>query len=154
MQIRSCFLMLTRCCCRRGLPRTCSAVAWSPENNLMIANGRLAVQEYQKDRSDRTPVRKWSESETWIYRFYDCIIAPAWTVLPKPSRLDDFVPYAMTRGNAATENGDGDTGGPFRHSRQRQRVASFDPVPVLRDNIIFIMLLLIFSCAYISRHDF
>ncbi len=134
--------------------QACSAVAWSPENNLMIANGRLTVQEYAADQSDGTPLRKWSESETWMYRFYDYVIIPAWTVLPKPSQLDDFVPYVMTRDKAAAENGRSGPGGSFRHNDQPQRTTSFDPIPTLRDNVIFIFLTLAFGCAYISRRDF
>lgn len=132
----------------------CSSVAWSSDHNLMVADGRLRVQEYDVQQPDMDPVHEWSEPETWVYQLYDYMINPAWTVLPKPSQLDQFVEYVMTRDESSTGNERPRPQSPFNDGDRLERVASFDPVPVLRDNAIFVTLLLAFGCLYISRRDF
>ena len=131
----------------------CSAVSWSLENNLLVANGRLAVQEYTVQNSSPELVRSWSESTTWVYQLYDYIVLPAWTLLPKPSQLDAFVAWVMSRDTA-----DGSEARAFQGRGEFDDAspddASFDPLPVLRDNALFVILLLVFGCIYISRRDF
>lgn len=130
-----------------------AAVAWSLDNNLMVSDGRLAVQEFALRNTLSELVREWSEPTTWVYQLYDYSIDPAWTVLPKPSRLDALVSWVVSR---ESKDDSGDAKSPdTREFRDRSlHDASFDPVPVLRDNALFVVVLLALGCIYVRRCDY
>ncbi|MDG2127272.1 MAG: ABC transporter permease subunit [Fuerstiella sp.] len=128
----------------------CSAVAYSPDGQLLVSNGRLAVRKYDVSTGQRSD--EWSEQTTWVYDLYDYVIQPLWTVLPKPSQLDEFVTYIMSGKQSVLATGtppwmaNGD-------NLQQQR-DTFEPVPVIRDNVIFLIAMLCVGCLYVARRDY
>lgn len=128
-----------------------SAVSLGQDGQLLVGDGRLAVHEYSLS-SEATEHRKsWSEPTTWVYQLYDYAIVPAWTLLPKPAQLNEFVAYVLTRDDEKKRRG---FGGIRNRNDLAEEVRTFDPQPVLRDNAIFVLVMLAFGCVYISRRDF
>lgn len=130
----------------------CSAAAFTDDHRLLTANGRLSVSEYDVHPGETTAVASWSESETWVYQLFDYVIVPAWTLLPKPAELDQLVAWVMTREDVEGRDRRGFRG--FEDLDDEAFRNSFDPIPVLRDNALFVLVLLGFGCFYISRRDF
>jgi hypothetical protein len=130
----------------------CSAVAFSEEGHLLVSDGRLAVREY--DLKTKQPSHVWAESPSFIYSLYDLVIDPLWTLLPKPSQLDQFVPYVMT-GDATVliNEAQGPPGMIDRESLQQER-SVFDARQAIFDNAVFVMIVLGMGCLIISRRDF
>ena len=130
---------------------SCSAVTYSEDGHLLVSDGRLAVRKY--DLASRERVEEWAESESWVYDLFDFGMKPLHTILPKPSQLDDFVPYVMT-GEKSILPGERD-GPPIanRGSLQRDRKV-FNAWQVIRDNAAFVIVVLLFGCFIIARRDF
>lgn len=131
-----------------------SAIAFSPEGHLLTANGRLMVAEYNQLEEEAGPVRDWSEATTWIYQLYDYAIIPVWTVLPKPAQLDNCVEYVLAQ-DTVTLAPTRETGSPDTNPNDlRTPDSSFNLWPVLRDNAVFVFVMLSIGCIYITRRDF
>jgi hypothetical protein len=131
-----------------------SAISFNPEGHLLTGNGRLMVAEYNQSEEGADSVRKWSEATTWVYQLYDYAIVPAWTVLPKPAQLDDCVQYVLAQDTVtlAPAREPGSSG--INPNDVRTPDSSFNIWPVLRDNAIFVFVMLSIGCIYISRRDF
>lgn len=130
----------------------CSAIAYSPNGNLLVSDGRLAIREYNIATGER--VAEWAEPTTWVYQFYDYVIQPTWSVLPKPSQLDEFVQYLMSGETSVLVNeAKGPPGFVDRNSLQQER-ETFNPWQVIRDNAIFVVVMLTFGGLYVSRKDY
>ena len=131
---------------------SCSAIAYAPDGQLLVSDGRLAVRKYNVPTGEQ--LEEWSETTSWVYRFYDYVIHPVWTVLPKPSQLDEFVTYLNSGEKSVLVN---DANGPpgivDRDSLQQER-DTFEPIPVIRDNMIFVIVILFLGCVYVSRTDY
>ena len=128
----------------------CSAVSYSPEGELLVSDGRLAVRRYDVVSGQR--LEEWSEQTTWVYDFYDYVTHPLWTILPKPSQLDEFVTYIMS-GEKSVLARDMPPWMADRDNLQQQR-QTFDPIPVIRDNVIFLIVMLCLGCLHVSRRDY
>ncbi len=128
----------------------CSAVAYSPDGELLVSDGRLAVRKYDIATGQR--LEEWSEQTTWVYDFYDYVIRPLWTILPKPSQLDEFVTYIMS-GEKSVLTSDAPPWMVNRNNLQQER-ETFDPIPVIRDNVIFLMVMLCLGCLHVARRDY
>jgi len=130
----------------------CAALAFTAEGRLLVSDGRVAVREY--DMGTGKVIREWSEPTGWVYDFYDYAVHPAWTLLPKPSQLDQFVGYLMSGEKTVLVNErQGPPGSVDRGSLQQER-ETFDPFPVIRDNLIFVLVMLCIGCWYVSRRDY
>jgi ABC-type transport system involved in multi-copper enzyme maturation permease subunit len=131
---------------------SCTAIAFTPEGKLLVSDGRLAVREY--DVKTRTRTTEWSEQTTWVYKLYDYAIVPAWTILPKPSELDQFVAYVMTGDKTIVDNEDDAPPGMVNRDSLQQDRTVFDAWRVIRDNAMFVIVMLALGCFYVSRCDF
>ena len=128
----------------------CSGVAWSPDGHLFVSDGRLAVRKYDITRG--SILGEWAGETSWVYQFYDYVVEPLWTVLPKPSQLEDFVGYIMSdNGVVASREAPSRLVRPDNLQQDRN---AFDPVLVLRDNAIFLAVTLFFGCVYVSTRDY
>jgi hypothetical protein len=129
---------------------SCSAVAYSSNGQLLVSDGRLAVRKYDVTTGQR--MKEWSEPTTWVYDLYDYVVRPLWTVLPKPSELGEFVSYIMSGEKSVLASGVP----PWMANRgnlQQQR-DTFDPIPVVRDNVIFLMVMLCLGCIHVARKEY
>lgn len=132
----------------------CSAVAYDADGKLLVADGRLAVHQYASGTDSASCEQRWSQQTSWVYQLYDYVINPLWTILPKPSQLDEFVSYVMSGEKTVLVNERrGAPGFINRESLQQERMV-FDPVQVIRDNTVFVVVMLLIGCIYISRSDF
>ncbi|HIE97576.1 MAG: ABC transporter permease subunit [Fuerstiella sp.] len=129
---------------------SCSAVAYSPDGDLLVSDGRLAVRRYDVATGQR--LDEWSEPTTWVYQFYDYVVCPLWTILPKPSQLDQFVSYIMSGEKSVMAN-DVPPWMANRDNLQQER-NTFEPIPVLRDNLLFLIVMLSLGCLHVSRRDY
>lgn len=131
----------------------CSAVALTIKGQMLTANGRLAVT--AREMADpNVIVQVWAESEHWVYQLYDWLIRPAWKTLPKPAQLDECVKFVMQRETVSFVPGQRRQDARTELPEELQTADDFDPWVVLRDNTIFVVIMLGFGCVYISRRDF
>ena len=132
---------------------TISAVTFTSENQLVAADGRLGVRQYLSTKAEESE-EEWTEPTTLGYHIYDYAVKPAWTILPKPAQLDQFVSYVLS-GEKTILTREGGGSGVFvnRNSLEQQR-ETFQPKQVIFDNAIFVVVMLAFGCLYISRSDF
>ena len=133
---------------------SCSAVAFGSDNQMFVADGRLAVKEYADDVVSMTEQDEWAETPTWVYQMYDYAIVPAWTALPKPAQLDDCVKYVMDQQPGSLLPGRTERAPTSRGEDPLQLADDFDPWQVVRDNALFVLVMLSIGCFYISRRDF
>lgn len=130
----------------------CSAVAYNSDGKLLVSDGRLAIREYDVPTQQQT--NEWAQPTTWVYQFYDYVVEPSWSILPKPSQLDQFVKYLMSGESSVLVNeNNGPPGSIDRGSLQQERDV-FDPYQVIRDNAIFVVVMLSIGCLYVSRKDY
>lgn len=130
----------------------CRAVAFSKDGDIVVSDGRLAVHRYENFGSD--VAQSWAEKTTWVYTLYDRLIYPVWNILPKPSQLDEFVPYVMSGDKTVVVNeANGPPGMTNTESLQQDREI-FNVVSVFRNNGLFILVMLTIGCIYVSRRDF
>lgn len=130
----------------------CNAVAFSPNGDLLVSDGRLAVRRY--DVAADQSMQEWSEATTWVYPLYDKVIYPLWSVLPKPSQLDQFVPYVMSGESSVVVNERNGPPGVADVNSLEQPRQIFDINSVIRNNALFILFMLGIGCFYVSRRDF
>jgi hypothetical protein len=133
---------------------SCSTVAFGLDNQLLAADGRLAVKEYAGDAVSSTEQNEWSEAPTWVYQMYDYGIVPAWTVLPKPAQLDDCVKYVMGQQRVSLMPRSNERAAGAVDNDPLQLAEDFNPWQVVRDNALFVLVMLSLGCFYISRRDF
>jgi len=131
-----------------------SALSFSPEGNLLTADGRLAVAESRCSETAAEPVQVWSEPASWVYQLYDYAIVPAWTVLPKPAQLDECVQYVLEQDTATLVPGRETRSFDDRPENLLELDSRFEIWPVLRDNAVFVFVMLSIGCIWISRRDF
>lgn len=127
-----------------------NAVSFSEQGQLLTSDGRLAAIEY--DVAAEAETQRWAERPSWAYGFYDSFVYPAWSLLPKPAELTGFIPYVMG-GEPFPEDGppiaaEGDTNSLEQDDQQ------FDAMGILKSNGLFIGVLLLFGCIYVSRKDY
>ncbi|MEQ9406316.1 MAG: ABC transporter permease subunit [Fuerstiella sp.] len=130
----------------------CTAIAYSPGGTLLASDGVLAVHEY--DVSTGTRLQSWAERPGGAYQFYQYVILPLWTVLPRPYQLDEFVTYVMSGEKTVVVNEQAAPPGLVNRDSLQQDRQTFQPVSVIRNNAIFVLVMLILGCVYISRRDF
>lgn len=127
-----------------------SAIAFTPDGQLLVGNGRQDVATYSIGNS--TATQAYAVAPTLVTRVYDWVVYPIFTLLPQPSEVDNLISYMMTGEKSQALSG----GGPFQAieaSLVEDRV-TFDPWKPLFKNIVFIVVMLGFGCFYVSRKDF
>lgn len=128
-----------------------SAIAFDQQNRLLVANNRRTVIFADQELRE---VDRISGTEDWVYSVYDWILNPLYTILPRPSDMDEAVRYLVT-GERSVVLGESviPTSGTDQDNLRKDRVV-FDPWRPLAGNSIFIACMLTAACLYIARHDF
>ncbi len=130
----------------------CTAIASSADGGLLVSDGRLAVRMY--DVKSQSQTAEWSQQTSWVYRFFDLAVYPLWSALPKPSQLDDFVPYVMSGEDSVLVNEARSRPGIVDRESLQQERETFEYKKVFRDNAVFVLIMLALGCIYVSRSDF
>ncbi len=132
---------------------TISAFAFDDQNRLIIANGRRRLTTC--DGSGKPLPEIWNAPEDWIYATYDLVIMPLYTLLPRPSDMDEAIAWLITgERTVVTGMESGETGGsPDRENLQKDRQQLKVAAPI-RDNLLFIAVMLTAGCIFLSRRDF
>ena len=130
----------------------CAAIATDQEGNLLVSNGRLAVRKYNVSTGEM--LEEWSQQTSWVYRLYDLAIYPIWSVVPKPSQLDGFVPYVMSGEDSVIVNETRTRPGMIDRDSLQQEREAFNYSKVFLDNAVFVLVMLLLGCVYVSRSDF
>ncbi len=121
-----------------------SAVSFTPENSLLVADRAQRVTEYQLDSGEVK--RSIAPALTGLEIAYYYVVIPIYTVFPKPSELGNTVQYVL-KGQETTDMGL--LGGDLQAKRPRWR-----PWAPVRSSLIFMLIVLAAACLYIERQDF
>ena len=129
-----------------------SAVSFNADHQLMVANGRRTIRFYPQ--SSASPSKTLAGSTSWLFRVYDYVVLPLYTVLPKPSELDNVVHYLVTgEKSVVIDPGEDGPVSPASEDLNRQRV-TFDLQTSFLSNLGFIAVMLIAGSTYLIRKDF
>jgi hypothetical protein len=119
-----------------------SAVNFTANGNLLIADSWTRVTEYEPE-SWREVSRSQPARDNWE-RAYRYVIHPLYTVFPRPREMNLIVDDLL-------EDEDADTVQSADLSAPREEVRYWPPI---RNNTIFILVVLALGCLYVSRKDF
>lgn len=138
----------------RSVTGDCSALAFNAESQMLVGDGRLGVLNLNITGDQVTREELYAEPTSWVYQFYDYAVLPLYSVLPKPSQLDEFVSYILSGEKTVILNERAGPPGFVNRDSLQQAREVFDPFTVLRDNVIFVVVMLAIGCLYVSRSDF
>jgi hypothetical protein len=133
---------------RIGAQGDITAIAFSPENRLLAADGFGRVTAYRLDPFERgNAYQSPMDTLEILYRF---VVMPLYTIFPKPGELNDVVTYVVV----------GDPIELFEQSRgNRDELIREERPPIdiwspIVSNLIFLAVVLTITCVYIERRDF
>lgn len=128
----------------------CTGIAYDSIGNLLVSDGRVSVRSY--DVATGKEIASYNGTEDWVFKVFDYVVSPLYTVLPKPAELDNLVHYMLTGQKSVSVN---ENQRPVigRNKLEEERV-SFDPWAPLRHNTLFLAVILGFGCLYVARRDF
>jgi hypothetical protein len=124
-----------------------TAIAFSPENRLLAADGFGRVTAYRLDPFERgNAYQSPMDTLEILYRY---VVTPLYTVFPKPGEMNDVVTYLVV----------GDPIELFEQGRGNREELLRDRPPVdiwppIWSNLIFLVVVLTVTCVYIERRDF
>jgi hypothetical protein len=133
---------------RIGKQGDITAIAFSPDSRLLVADGFGRVVAYRLD-----PVERGNSYESpldTLQILYRYVVTPLYTIFPKPGELNDVVTYLVA----------GDPVELFEQSRApRDEMPREERPPVdlwapIISNVIFLAVVLGITCVYIERRDF
>ena len=90
----------------------------------------------------------------WPYDVYDYVVFPLYTLLPKPSEVDNVVRYLVTGEKSEVIGRDPNSQGANASEDLGQQRVTFDLWKSFWSNLGFIAVMLFFGCLYLIRHDF
>jgi hypothetical protein len=133
---------------RIGSQGDLTAIAFSPENRLLAADGFGRVIAYQLEPFARgNAYQSPLDTLQVLYRY---VVTPLYTIFPKPGELNEVVTYFVV----------GDPIELFEQSRtprdelQREERPPVDIWQPVISNVIFLVVVLTITCVYIERRDF
>ncbi len=127
-----------------------SAVTFDASGTLYVANGRQDVRAYRPGETG--VLQAWTVDGDWVTRLYDWGINPAYSLLPRPGEIDNFVNFLLT--GARSESIVSGGPGALQQTNLEEDRITFDPWKPLLSNLAFLIVMLAFGCFYVSRKDF
>ncbi len=125
-----------------------TAIAFSPQNRLLAADGFGRVIAYRLDPFERgNAYQSPLDTLQILYRY---VVMPLYTVFPKPGEMNEVVTYLVV----------GDPIELFEQSRtprdelNREERPPVDIWSPIISNVIFLVVVLTITCVYIERRDF
>jgi hypothetical protein len=133
---------------RIGSQGDITAVTFSPENRLLVADGFGRVNAYRLDPFERgNAYLPPMDTLQILYRF---VVTPLYTVFPKPGELNDVVTYLVAGDPIELFD---QARGP-REEPNREERPPVNIWPPIISNVIFLAVVLTITCVYIERRDF
>lgn len=128
-----------------------SALAFDEKSRLLVVDHHRSVRIY--DVAKQASVEQLPGSVDLLSMIYDYGISPLYTILPKPSDLDNAVQWIVTGEKSVAIENDSNQGGNSRSSLEAERV-TFNVWNAIFSNLAFITVMLGLGCLYIARSDF
>jgi hypothetical protein len=125
-----------------------TAIAFSPENRLLAADGLGRVIAYRLDPFERG--NSYQSPMDTVQILYRYVVTPLYTIFPKPSEMNNVVTHLVV----------GDPIELFEQSRTprdelpREERLQIDIWQPIISNVIFLAVVLTITCVYIERRDF
>ncbi len=133
---------------RIGSQGDITAITFSPENRLLVADGFGRVNAYRLDPFERgNAYLPTMDTLQILYRF---VVTPLYTIFPKPGELNDVVTYLVAGDPIELfDQARGPREEPNREERPPVKIW-----PPIISNVIFLAVVLTITCVYIERRDF
>ena len=129
-----------------------SAVGFTSSGQLVVSDGRRSLSFYLL--SSPEPVKTIVGKTGFFYHIHDYFISPLYTILPKPSELDNAVSYLVTGEKSVAIGGnDQESDETVSEDLQQTRI-TFDLWSSFWSNLGFVAVMLLAGCVYLSRKDF
>ena len=128
-----------------------SAIAYNEKSQLMVVDHHRSVRIY--DVGTLSSSGQLRGSVGFLCHIYDYVVAPLYTVLPKPGDLNNAVQWILTGEKSVEINNDPNQGGNARANLEAERV-TFNVWNAILSNLAFIVVMLGLGCLYIARSDF
>jgi hypothetical protein len=121
-----------------------SAVSLPGDEQLIVADTLERVSTWSFP--DLKLQNRYDPRQSLMRRMYRYAVKPLHAVFPKPKDLQNTVRYIMTGKDTLTMQGPGMPSG--------GTTVKLDPWQPLSSNLVFMMVMLLFSCGYVYRQDF
>lgn len=132
--------------------RRCTAIQFAKDGSFYAASDRRVIRHFAA--SGEVSDQEWGDSSSLLYQLYDYAIHPVYTVVPKTSELDAFANYILTGEKTIYLDQDQPFWTRIFNPDMKQARRVFEPVKTIRDNLIFVAVLLSIGCFYIARSDY
>ena len=129
-----------------------SAVGFTSDGQLVVSDGRRSLSFYSLPSPE--PVKTIVGKTGFFYHIHDYLISPLYTILPKPSELDNAVSYLVTGEKSVAIGGNDPEGDETATENLQQTRISFDLWSSFWSNLGFVAVMLLAGCVYLSRKDF
>ncbi len=129
-----------------------SAVGFTSDGQLVVSDGRRSLSFYS--RSSPEPVKTIVGKTGFFYHIHDYLISPLYTILPKPSELDNAVSYLVTGEKSVAIGGNDPESDETATENLQQTRISYDLWSSFWSNLGFVAVMLLAGCVYLSRKDF
>ena len=128
-----------------------SAIAYNETSQLLVVDNHRSVRIYNV--ATQTSSAQLPGSVDLPCRIYDYVVAPLYSILPKPSDLDNAVQWIVTGEKSVELNKDAGQTGNAPANLEAERVV-FKVRNTILSNVAFIVVMLGLGCLYIARSDF
>jgi hypothetical protein len=123
-----------------------SAVGWSAESEMMVADDATRVTTYDKETGRQTA--RYAPLWEWHTRAYRYVIVPLYTLLPKPGEIKNTFEY-LASGESTASLGEGQSSEDVSVARAKLR-----PWAPVWSGGLFIGVVLLLTCLYFERQEF
>jgi ABC-type transport system involved in multi-copper enzyme maturation permease subunit len=130
-------------------PRMLSGIRFLDANRLAVAAGRTLM---EVNPATGAVLKSWQGQVQWPVHLYDYVVRPLHAILPRPGDLDNTVRYLVT-GESSMIVEDEDAPPSQDDDLSAPRIV-FNPWSAFTTNSVFLAVLLLLGCLYISRSDF
>ncbi|HXY34738.1 MAG TPA: ABC transporter permease subunit [Planctomycetaceae bacterium] len=133
---------------RLGSQGDITAIAFSPENRLLAADGFGRVIAYRLDPFERG--NSYQSPLDTLQILYRYVVMPLYTIFPKPGELNQVVTNLVVGDPIELFE-------PTRSPREELNADERPPIniwPPIISNVIFLAVVLTITCIYIERRDF
>jgi hypothetical protein len=128
-----------------------SAIGFTADNQLIVSDGRRGLRFYRPATMEQT--KSLNGTTGLEYRIYDWFVHPLYTVLPKPSELDQLVQYLVT-GEKSVAIGEQEQDEDNGTENLQQRRITFNLWASFWSNLAFVAVMLLGGCVLLARRDF